>query len=82
MEIDHIKNEYFCPVTAKSEMVLIRHTKAKLASRTGGGWDYPAISINLGECTGLDSCGVRTDHGRDSSLDLERCPLIAILKTK
>jgi hypothetical protein len=82
MKIDHVKNVYFCSVTAKTEMILIRHTKDKLASRTGKGWDYPAISINLGECTGLNTCGVRTDHGRDSSFDLERCPLIAILNTK
>ena len=81
MEIDHVKNEYFCPVTAKAEIVTIRHTKAKFANRTDGGWPNPAVSINLGECPGLDTCGVRADHGRDSSLDLERCPLITILKT-
>ena len=82
MEIEHVEDEFFCPMTAKTEQVLIRITTKTRTNRAVAGGSSCIVFKNLEECTGLFSCRIQTDHGRSSSFDWEHCPLIEILKTK
>ena len=77
--IDHVGNRYLCPVTQKTETVLIQHTTMR-QEQTGAnkGAFYPSKK-NLKYCSGLDTCGVMKDLDDKLSCRWERCPLKASL---
>ena len=73
--IDHVGDKYLCPVTQKTETVLIQHTTTRqevLPAKKGT--SYP-VTKNLKYCSGLDICGVMQNHADNLSFTWELCPL-------
>ncbi|MBB5348445.1 hypothetical protein JWG42_08655 [Desulfoprunum benzoelyticum] len=77
--IDHVGERYLCPVTQKTETVLIQQitTKPKVVEIRKE-HIYP-IAKNFEYCSGLDVCGVMTIHGDGLTFSWELCPLKASL---
>lgn len=77
------KDTYACPVTNKTEHVVItEETTTILLTGLAGGSESCVLKI-LDNCSGIEGCGVRTRHSELSyNNDWSRCPLNTILKTK
>lgn len=77
--IDHVGERYLCPVTQKTETVLIQQitTKPKVLELRKENI-YP-ITKNFEYCSGLDVCGVMKIHNDGLTFSWELCPLKAVL---
>lgn len=77
--IDHVGERYLCPVTQKTETVLLQQitTKPKVLEIRKEN-SFP-ITKNFEYCSGLDVCGVMKNHSDGLTFSWELCPLKAIL---
>lgn len=77
--VDHVRERYLCPVTKKTETVLIQKTttRPKMPEKEHGGAFL--VTKDLQYCSGLDSCGVMRSHGSGLAFQWEICPFKAIL---
>jgi len=77
--VDHVGEKYLCPVTQKTETILIMKTttKPKMPEiEKGAAW---IVTKDLEYCSGLDSCGVMHSHENGLAFQWEICPFKAIL---
>jgi hypothetical protein len=77
--VDHVGEKYLCPITQKTETILIQQTttKPKLPEiRKGNSF---AVTKDLEYCSGLDICGVMKDHEEGLAFQWELCPYRSIL---
>lgn len=78
------RDQYVCPKTNREETLTIkRTTKVSKPSRTVEKRPVESFTrMNIEDCTGLDSCGVKTSHGMGATFDWEHCPALKILNTR
>ena len=73
--INNVSNKYFCPVTQKTEMVIIQHTtKRQQQAKDQKEVSFPAKKT-LKYCSGLDTCGVMKNNDDNFSFTWDLCPL-------
>ncbi len=77
--IDRVGDKYLCPVTQKTENVIIQNTTTRHeASAVQKETAFP-VTKNLKYCSGLDACGVMKSQDDNFSFTWDRCPLKATL---
>ena len=83
-EISFSDKPFQCPVTGREETVSLKTTtfeKKGTMRETFGKVIASKSTHKVQGCTGLNTCEVRTVHGRSSTCDWSKCPLISILNT-
>ena len=82
--VSFTKDQYFCRITNREETLTIKCTTT-VSKPSRMVEKRPADSftnMNIEDCTGLGSCGVKTSHGMGATFDWDRCPALKILKTR
>ena len=73
--IDHVGDKYLCPVTQKTETVIIQlSTMRPEALEIKEGSAFP-VTKNLKYCSGLDICGVMQNQDDHLTFTWDQCPL-------
>jgi hypothetical protein len=81
-QISKTREQRFCSKTMQSETVIIRHTTVSTTSRGIDGERVDSHTRrNIDECTGLETCGVKTTHGNSETFDWDLCPVLQTLNT-
>jgi hypothetical protein len=69
-----------CPKTGQSEIATIQHISKTISSCWSNHPESTTTSNrNIRECSGMDTCGIKTTHETNPSISWELCPLLAIL---
>lgn len=73
--IDNVGDKYLCPVTQKTEIVIIQRTTTRQQQPTGQKVASFPAKQTLKYCSGLDTCGVMKNHDDNFSFTWDLCPL-------
>ncbi|MDD2321689.1 MAG: hypothetical protein PHO83_16725 [Geobacteraceae bacterium] len=77
------RDQFRCPKTNRKETLTIKHTTVSKASRMVGVCHTDSFTRkNIEDCTGLDSCGVKTSHGMSATYKWELCPALELLNAR
>ncbi len=73
--IDHVGDRYLCPVTQKTETVLIQQTTMRPETLAFKEEAAVPVSKDLKYCSGLDTCGVMQNQDDHLTFTWDHCPL-------